>query len=189
MTLNEATHLLRTRQCDMHTHAAAGAYLQSYYDANRHLLRSFPADGAALTVDAKLDAVIANLERLAQRRNRTMTRDQPALPKATAAEIIPYERGGQLEAGLHGAQEASERPAGARRIMQLPYAASAYVITTTANGEVWLCFTGKTDNALNPGVVTGDRIRAERTRDEAWSRNSLKAINQANRRAWNLADA
>jgi hypothetical protein len=111
------------------------------------------------------------------------------LPKATAAEIIPYAKGGQIESGLHGAQESSQLPAGARRVMRLDGPASAYVIMSSGDGEVWLCFTGKTDGVLNPGVVTGDRIRAERTRDEAWSRNSLKAINQANRRAWNLADA
>jgi hypothetical protein len=195
MTLNEAVDVLRTRRGTMHDHAAAGAYVHSYYTTEgRHLLRSFPADGAVITdsIDRKLDAMLDTLRRLGERRNRTMTRDQPALPKATASEVIPYERGGQLEAGLHGAQEASERPAGARRIMRLPYASSAYVIMVDARGETWLCFTGEIDNAMDPGVVnhgsglTND-MRREIAADAARSNRMLREMNAANRKAWGLA--
>jgi hypothetical protein len=55
------------------------------------------------------------------------------------------------------------RPGGAvgpRRILKLDGPASAYQIISSADGETWLCFSGKIDGSMDPGRVhTGDNTR------------------------------
>jgi hypothetical protein len=178
MTKDEAVGILKKQgNPSLHDYAAAGSWLGSYYNhEGRHLLRdvSHWATGATTTTDSvraadsKLDAAIAALERLAARKDQTMTRDQ---------------------AGIFGAQQASQRPAGARRIMRLDGHASAYVITTTADGETWLCYSGKADGVGDPGRInkgggfTADQRRAI-ANDQQWSQRKLAGINQANAAFW-----
>jgi hypothetical protein len=89
---------------------------------------------------------------------------------------------------------------GARRIMRLDGAASAYIIVTSADGETWLCYAGKADG-VGEGMAKSetedqaariarllegahDSPKAVRMRDEAWSKQRLQAINRANAAFW-----
>jgi hypothetical protein len=156
MNLADAQYALKTRDCSLHEHAAASAYLHSYYTFERpDLLRP-----VRLTYDAA---------------PRRIVRD----------DIEPTRR-------AENPNESSK--VGPRRIMRLDGPASAYVITTTADGETWLCRASDIDGKLESGegnTGTGIRLRAldavarrEIEADAARSRRMLASINAANRAFW-----
>jgi hypothetical protein len=70
---------------------------------------------------------------------------------------------------------------GPRRILKLDGPASAYQIVSSANGETWLCFSGKIDGAEEPGRAnTGNRFindaRERVQREQAANRRYAAAI-------------
>jgi hypothetical protein len=127
----------------------------------------------------------------------TMTRDQVSAGYSVASVSAltgnvgysqrvtdPFARGAPegstfFPSGSLGAQK-GEGPVGPRRILKLDGPASAYVITSTADGETWLCFSGKADGVLDPGRTLGNRpnsfvadaqrrARNEQARNEIWA--------------------
>jgi hypothetical protein len=91
-------------------------------------------------------------------------------------ESLATGRGERTEMGANPSNEV-----GPRRIMRLDGPASAYLIITNANGETWLCFSGKIDNAEQPGrTVTGNRFindaRERAQREQAANRKYAAAI-------------
>ena len=48
---------------------------------------------------------------------------------------------------------------GPRRVMRLSGPASAYSIVSSNDGEAWLVMSSEVDGTLDPGTLTGDRLR------------------------------
>jgi hypothetical protein len=103
---------------------------------------------------------------------------------ATAASVVSYEKGGQIEAGIHGAQEAAQK-VGGTVVQELKGDPSHYLVLGTVNGAV-LVYIGTATDIVDPGQInegsgmTRDRIRRETARDADWSRRQLQQINQRN---------
>jgi hypothetical protein len=84
-------------------------------------------------------------------------RDQESAVFREGAREVRWD---QREASRPEWTEGGLRPGGGvgpRRILRLDGHASAYQIISSADGETWLCYTGRADGVLDPGrVQTGD---------------------------------
>jgi hypothetical protein len=109
---------------------------------------------------------------------RQFTRDAEPSPFIEGAAGV---RADYREALSHERTEGGLNPGGGvgpRRILRLDGPASAYQIISSADGETWLCFSGKIDGSMDPGAISDVRTR---TRDAARARAEIE---QARSAAW-----
>jgi hypothetical protein len=99
MTLSEAVRSLKTRKCTMHEHAAAAAFVHSYYTTEgRHLLRPFTPRAVAVNDSAPRPVTrpssptkpmrLTTDQRIAAREIVTIIRGQPQTRDAMIADAV-----------------------------------------------------------------------------------------------------
>jgi hypothetical protein len=167
MDINEARAILKNPHATtLHESAAAASYLSSFYaHEGKPLLRP---------VDLTKDAIPGGGFR-------------PGPGKWMGVNDEFREGGAEVRRDLRQSRspertEMGADPGGAvgpRRILRLDGPASGYQIISSADGETWLCFSGKIDGAENPArTVTGGasfiadarrRAAAEQKRNREWA--------------------
>jgi hypothetical protein len=136
--------MLLTRDCSMHEHAAAGAFVASYYSTDgRHLTRPFrPAARAVVGGGGRVSVTDAAPKR--------RTRDQGTAEGEYTGSF--RSRGERSEMGAD-----PESEVGPTIAARLPGPASAYSILDE-DGEAVVIFHGRVSGGLDPGnVVSADR--------------------------------
>jgi hypothetical protein len=176
MNLAEATHLLKSRDCTMHEHAAAGAYVVSYYDRRtRPMTRdSAPRDIAATTraIGTKLDRITTMLDQ--RRRNR----DQQPGETSPATEYVQSFRSTGNSRSEMGERTGSVGPV---IVARLPGYVTQYSLGTDGTDTV-LWRHSDIDGGLDPGkgnvVSTQDQehARLQVRRQQVQSRRMAKTI-------------
>jgi hypothetical protein len=179
MTLDQATRILKHRDGSMHEHAAAAAFVHSFYTSSegRHLTRPIK-----LTTDAKpSDDQFERKLRLFRKGLRAMhTRDQTARGEYRQALSETATEGG-LDPGS---------PVGAKLVMVLAGPVSAYFVSSIGANNTGLYRSSDVDSVLDPGRtntgsgMTGDTLKRIRTADTARSKKTLAEINERNKAFW-----
>jgi hypothetical protein len=155
MKLAEAIRLLKTRDCSMHEHAAAGAFLHSFYSTEgRHLTKP-----VTFTTDAF-------------RQTAGKTYDTKKRPMSWRDELQQAVRGlGATEMGSD-----PESRTGPVEVARLNYPASQCSLIAGEGGNAVVLFHGTPDDQLEPGEGLGI------TKDRAVINRRVRLEQRANRR-------
>jgi hypothetical protein len=175
VNLSEATRKLNARDCSMQEHAAAAAFVHSYYthEGARDLQplqtrMTTDAAPAAIHISVPHDFPVAELSRRDGetnhsyvdriRRRADEVRDQGSDFREGGSEV----RSDYVEAFRRPSNSSTEMgldpdplAVGGELLMEVDAPTSAILVIALANGKTGIFRVGSATNALNPGATTG----------------------------------